>query len=126
MIKNFNFCLLKWTRDKGIKMNITDKLKSVKNKRATKELTVTSAFNLTPNMRRITLQGTALSSFPKDAEGAYIKLLFSQLGNIKPTMRTYTVAQQRYELNEIDVDFMLHNNSLDRKRSSNHTLRCGC
>jgi NADPH-dependent ferric siderophore reductase len=113
MIKNFNFYLLKWTRDKGIKMNIIDKLKSVKNKRATKELTVTSAFNLTPNMRRITLQGTALSSFPKDAEGAYIKLLFSQLGNIKPTLRTYTIAQQRYELNEIDVDFMLHNNSLD-------------
>ena len=94
-------------------MNIIDKLKSAKNRRAPKVLQVKSATNITPNMRRVTLHGKALSGFPKAAEGAYIKLLFNQAGNKKPVMRTYTVAEQRYEQNEIDVDFMLHNNTSD-------------
>lgn len=89
-------------------MSIADKEKNSKRRRNPKKLTVKSAINLTPNMRRVTLQGEALGYFPPDAEGFYLKLLFEQPGNDKPIMRTYTVAQQRLEQNEIDVDFMLH------------------
>ena len=89
-------------------MSIIDKVKSIKDRRAPKALTVKSATNLTPNMRRVTLQGEALAGFPEHAEGAYIKLLFKQMGNHKPVMRTYTVAEQRSDQREIDVDFMLH------------------
>ena len=92
-------------------MGIVDKLKRIRNKRPARKLTVKSAFNLTPNMRRVTLQGDALSDFPADSQGAYIKLLFETLGQDKPTMRTYTVVEQRSALNEIDVDFMLHNSN---------------
>lgn len=100
-------------------MSIIDKLKSAKDRRVPKTLTVKTATNLTPNMRRVTLHGKELSSFPKDAEGAYIKLLFNQPGVAKPTMRTYTVAEQRYEQNEIDVDFMLHNSN---ENSTDHGI----
>lgn len=89
-------------------MSIIDKVKSVKRRRNPKKLTVKSAINLTPNMRRVTLKGDALGHFPPDAEGFYLKLLFEQAGSDKLVMRTYTVAQQRLEQNEIDVDFMLH------------------
>ena len=89
-------------------MGIIDKVKSIKKKRDPRKLTVKSAINLTPNMRRVTLKGDALSDFPPDCEGAYIKLLFEPFRQDKPTMRTYTVVAQRSALNEIDVDFMLH------------------
>lgn len=89
-------------------MNILNKAKSITKRRAPKTLSVKSATYLTPNMRRVTLQGEALASFPENSEGAYVKLLFNQAGNDKPSMRTYTVAEQRSEQNEIDVDFMLH------------------
>lgn len=89
-------------------MSIIDKVKKLKNNRVKRTLAVKSAINLTPNMRRVTLGGEELSSFPEGSEGAYIKLLFSQTNNTKPIMRTYTVAEQRSEDNEIDVDFMLH------------------
>lgn len=92
-------------------MAITDKLKQVKVKRPPRVLSVKSAFYLTPNMRRVTLAGDALANFPASSEGAYIKLLFEQNGMEKPAMRTYTVAQQRSAQNEIDVDFMLHENN---------------
>ena len=100
-------------------MNIIDRVKNAKNRRVPRTLQVKSANNLTPNMRRVTLHGDALASFPKDSEGAYIKLLFNQAGKEKPVMRTYTVAEQRSDQNEIDVDFMLHN-SLDN--NTNHGI----
>lgn len=89
-------------------MSILDKVKSIKNRRVARKLTVKSSTNLTPNMRRVTLQGDDLGNFPADSEGAYIKLMFEQGGNEKPAMRTYTVSEQRSAQNEIDVDFMLH------------------
>ncbi len=94
-------------------MSIIDKLKSATKRRAPKAVQVKSAKNISPNMRRVTLHGSALSDFPTQSEGAYIKLLFKQQDNAKPIMRTYTVAEQRSEQNEIDVDFMLHNNDSD-------------
>jgi len=97
-------------------MSIIDKVrnainpKNLKNSRIPRTLKVKSAFNLTPNMRRVTLHGEDLASFPQNSEGAYIKLLFNLKGQTKPVMRTYTVVEQRSEKNEIDVDFMLHGN----------------
>ena len=77
-------------------------------KRKARELTVTAASQLTKNMRRLTLHGEELTSFPKNAEGAYFKLVFPGEDPEKPVLRTYTVAQYRPSLHEIDVDFMLH------------------
>lgn len=62
-------------------------------------------------MRRITLSGNDLSDFPDNMSGGYIKLIFSREGNYKPNLRTYTIAQQRHDNNEIDIDFMLHGDS---------------
>ncbi len=77
-------------------------------KRKGRSLAVKSAYNLTPNMRRVTLQGDALSDFPTEVEGGYVKLLFPIANSDETIVRTYTVAQQRSQLNEIDIDFMLH------------------
>lgn len=77
-------------------------------KRAAKELTVSATRRLTKNMLRLTLQGEDLNNFPEDAVGAYFKLTFDSPDADRPIMRTYTVANYRRELHEIDVDFMLH------------------
>ncbi|HPE59791.1 MAG: siderophore-interacting protein [Thiothrix sp.] len=77
-------------------------------RRTPKALTVVSSKRLTPNMQRVTLAGTDLESLPDGSEGDYIKLLFAQGGEVKPLMRTYTIARQRKNPHEIDVDFMLH------------------
>jgi len=76
--------------------------------RKARELTVSAAGQLTPNMRRLTLQGDDLADFPEDAEGAYFKLVFAGADPDRPVLRTYTVARHRPERHEIDVDFMLH------------------
>ena len=99
-------------------MSIVDKSKKLKAKRPPRVLTVKSTVFLTPNMRRITLGGDALTNFPTDSEGAHIKLLFEQGGLDRPAMRTYTIAQQRSAQNEIDIDFMLH----DSKKGKEHAL----
>ncbi len=80
-------------------------------KRKARELTVTAASQLTPNMRRLTLHGEELASFPKDVAGAHFKLVFPGEDPEKPVLRTYTVAQYRPSLHEMDVDFMLHKSS---------------
>lgn len=77
-------------------------------KRKTRELTVTAASQLTPNMRRLTLHSEELASIPDGAEGAHFKLVFPGENSEKLVKRTYTIAQYRPSLNEIDVDFMLH------------------
>jgi NADPH-dependent ferric siderophore reductase len=61
---------------------------------------------LTPNMCRVTLGGSGLIDFPIDQESAYIKLMFSQVEDAPPLVRTYTISIQRDD--EIDVDFALH------------------
>ena len=76
--------------------------------RKARELTVSAVEQLTPNMRRLTLQGDDLADFPEDAEGAYFKLVFAGDDPERPILRTYTVARHRPERHEIDVDFMLH------------------
>ncbi|MEM7195259.1 MAG: siderophore-interacting protein [Pseudomonadota bacterium] len=89
-------------------MNFIDTLKRVTKRRSPKVLTVRSAFDLTPNMRRVTLGGDDVKLLPEDSEGAYIKLVFEGETEERPRMRTYTIARHRPEQMEIDVDFMLH------------------
>ena len=103
-------------------MSNIDEVKDIKYKRIPKTLTVKSAKNLTPNMRRVTLQGDALKDFPANSEGAVIKMLFELPGLDKPPMRTYTLAKQRIAPNEIDVDFMLHNHNDVSMQGSSHSI----
>lgn len=77
-------------------------------KRPAKVLTVSATRHLTPNMLRLTLHGQDLDQFPDNADGAYFKLSFAEDNAPTQIMRTYTVANLRKELHEMDVDFMLH------------------
>lgn len=89
----------------------------MKKKPQPKELVVTHTETITPNMQRITLQGEALSQFPADCEGGYIKLLFNEMGGTdiqsvseenRPLMRTYTIRRFYPETCSIEVDFVRH------------------
>lgn len=89
----------------------------MKKKPEPKELVVTHTETITPNMQRLTLQGDALSQFPADCEGSYIKLLFNELGGTdlqamaeesRPLMRTYTIRRYHPEKCSIEVDFVRH------------------
>ncbi|MFK7854820.1 MAG: siderophore-interacting protein [Granulosicoccus sp.] len=80
-------------------------------KRIARQLLVSNVAQLTPNMRRVTLQGEDLANLPEDAEGGYFKLNFPGQEPDRPTLRTYTISKHRPELQEIDVDFMLHTSS---------------
>lgn len=75
---------------------------------APRNLEVIQCHQITPNMRRVTLGGDAMDSFPENKDGAYVKLIFPQKGDERPTVRTYTIRQQRQS--EIDIDFALHDN----------------
>ncbi|ELA6769145.1 siderophore-interacting protein, partial [Vibrio parahaemolyticus] len=89
----------------------------MKKKPQPKTLVVTDTKTITPNMQRITLQGEALSHFPRDCEGSYIKLLFNDMGgpdlsilseDDRPIMRTYTIRRFHPETSSIEVDFVRH------------------
>ena len=80
--------------------------------------------HVTPNMLRVTFSGSAMLGFPTDAASANIKLLLphanqdeasyhaSLLGEgVKPIKRTYTVVEYRDAVNELDLDFALHEHS---------------
>lgn len=71
-----------------------------------RELEVLNTQTVTPHMRRITLGGEGMASFPEDQASAYIKLIFPNEGDTRPLMRTYTVRHHRDA--EIDVDFVIH------------------
>lgn len=80
-------------------------------------VTVIDSQQITPNMQRISFQAEDLSDFPADAEGGYIKLLFTEQGDTdlsqlgtdeRPKMRTYTIRHLRQALNQFDVDFVRH------------------
>ncbi len=60
-------------------------------------------------MRRITIGGPALSDFPPNAAGSYVKLLIPKPeGDGHTYVRTYTIRHYRPEANEIDLDIVLH------------------
>lgn len=74
-----------------------------------RELEVVRTAQITPNMRRITLGGSGMSTFPAEQTAAYVKLRLSHPEGERTTVRTYTVRSQRS--GEIDVDFALHEDS---------------
>ena len=73
---------------------------------APRHLRVIRTIQISTNMRRITLGGENLASFPPDQEGAYVKMLFAQGDSNETVVRTYTVRFQRTD--EIDIDFVIH------------------
>ncbi len=89
----------------------------MKKKPQPKQVVVINSETITPNMQRLTLQGEALSKFPEDCEGGYIKLLFNEAGGTelqplsedsRPLMRTYTIRRFHPETSSIEVDFVRH------------------
>ncbi|MBT6143750.1 siderophore-interacting protein [bacterium] len=77
-------------------------------KSSPRKLTVIGSHQITPNMKRITLGGSALEGFPPNQESAYIKLQVPDERQDSLVTRTYTVRNYRENLNELDVDFFLH------------------
>ncbi|HVI27444.1 siderophore-interacting protein [Hansschlegelia sp.] len=92
-----------------------------------RELTLKSAVELTPKMRRLTFSGEDLARFDS-REGIHVRLYFPPDGvaqpewprvgadgqivwppeERKPAVRYYTVRCVRPEAGEIDIDFVLH------------------
>jgi len=78
---------------------------------APRSLQVLGTRQVTRNMLRVTLGGPALDDFPAEQDGGYVKLMLPPLpGTEKPTVRTYTIRNQREGAagTELDVDFALH------------------
>lgn len=82
-----------------------------------RQVTIRSTETITPNMQRITLHSDALSEFPANCEGSYIKLLFTPVGGTdlatlsddeRPVMRTYTIRKFDPVSAQIEVDFVKH------------------
>ncbi len=83
---------------------------------------VARATRLTPNMHRVTLTGADLEDFPPGQESAHIKFVLPDPGqsradfeamiedgrNKELRRRTYTVRHHRPDVNELDVDFVVH------------------
>ena len=80
-------------------------------KSAPRKLTVIRSQQISPNMKRITLGGSELEGFPPNQESAYLKLQVPDGDQGSLVTRTYTVRNYREELNELDVDFVVHGDS---------------
>ncbi len=84
-------------------------------------LSVKSKFFVTPSMLRITFEGDCVQSFSEDFAGAYIKLEFTDKGQShfekgalgNATLRTYSIRRLDKSKSEVDVDFVVHGNSLE-------------
>ncbi|RXJ73564.1 NADPH-dependent ferric siderophore reductase [Veronia nyctiphanis] len=80
---------------------------------------------ISPNLLRVTVTGETLKGFPTDKKGAHIKLFFANrsTGTLvlptldgerivwpkdKPVTRAYTVRDYRADVNELDIDFVVH------------------
>lgn len=80
---------------------------------------------ISKHLLRVTLTGDALIGFPEDKNGMHIKVFFPnkesgilQLPHLeegtvvwpeqKPIPRAYTVRKYRADVNEIDIDFVVH------------------
>jgi NADPH-dependent ferric siderophore reductase len=74
----------------------------------TRLLDVIAIQQISPHYRRITLGGDELAGFPADEAGGYIKLTFRDSRFHSPLLRTYTIRATRIRQQEIDVDFVLH------------------
>ncbi|WP_295809759.1 siderophore-interacting protein [uncultured Nitratireductor sp.] len=68
---------------------------------------VLSTKMVTPNMRRVTIGGQGLATFPHGQDGGYVKLMLpGQSTANKPLVRTYTIRRQSADA--LDIDFALH------------------
>lgn len=77
------------------------------NRPAPRIFEVTGSRLVTPNMRRITLGGPDLETFPAGKAGGYVKFnLGGGEEGSKAVIRTYTIRDQRAD--GLDVDFALH------------------
>jgi NADPH-dependent ferric siderophore reductase len=77
-------------------------------KKLSRTLTVAGIQQISKNLRRITLSGDDLASFPANETGGYVKFMFHDEQYVNPLVRTYTVRNTRLQDLEIDVDFALH------------------
>lgn len=71
-------------------------------------VTVVGNTILAPNMCRVTLQGHSLSGFDETRPGQWVKLFVPSANGRSLIGRAYTVRQYRPELQEFDIDFVLH------------------
>lgn len=75
------------------------------------ELSVVSISDLTPNMRRVELQGAELANFPDDQESGYVKLLLAGGAddrNAKPQQRSYTIRRFDPLERKLTLDYACH------------------
>lgn len=82
--------------------------------------TVTSVRHLGPRFLRVTFGGTGLAEFTCTGTAPKIKAFIPELSRIaepvgateeflaRASKRTYTVREHRPELNEVDIDFVIH------------------
>ncbi len=105
--------------------------KKVKPARITPFLVQVKAIkDITPGIRCITFTADALRHYPKNCEGQHLKIFISHSLQAKPTLpvlskngplwptnevrsivRTYTIRAVRPELQEIDIEFAMHDHS---------------
>lgn len=88
--------------------------------RKPKLFTVLKAWNLTPNMIRVTLTGPEIAAMDPNCRGANCKIFLPAEGQSRdeferqlqdgprPVVRTYTVRQLRAKAQEMDIDFVYH------------------
>lgn len=68
---------------------------------------VVSTSMVTPNMRRVSIGGAALTELPAGQDGGYLKLRIPGATPAdKPFVRTYTIIRQTGDV--LDIDFALH------------------
>ena len=89
-------------------------------KKALPIFTVSAVLRFTPNMIRVTLQGSEIHRMRRGCEGANCKLFFPSreqsregfdaqlVDGPRPTVRTFTVRHMRADQGELDIDFVDH------------------
>tara|TARA_B100000686_G_scaffold254801_1_gene266100 strand:+ start:785 stop:1558 length:774 start_codon:yes stop_codon:yes gene_type:complete len=77
-----------------------------------KNFEVLSAQQLTPHMRRVSIGGEAIRTFPQAQDGGYVKLMIPGSNAADPpSVRTFTIRRQKPD--GLDIDFALHGGAND-------------
>lgn len=90
--------------------------------KAVRQLAVFDKQLVTPNLTRMTLQGSALADFPTGFEGGYVKLSLPQT-EAKPVVRSYTVRGFNSERLELTLDMVAHGDTGPAATWVNHAER---
>ncbi len=78
-----------------------------------RSIKVVESYKLTPHLQRIRFTGEDLKDFPRDEEGAYVKVIIGQtkkeieLSGKRPKMRSYTIADFDDKNHVLTLDFMI-------------------